>query len=63
MFLSGTSEIPRLTRQDAININENKKPTSWAEVTMIDVGHDEVDYTTPLTKKEEEKIENLMNKQ
>ena len=60
---TGKSEIPRLTRQDAININENKKPTSWAEVTMIDVGHDEVDYTTPLTKKEEEKIENLMNKQ
>ena len=60
---TGKSEIPRLTRQDAININENKKPTSWAEVTMIDLGHDEVDYTTPLTKKEEEKIENLMNKQ
>ena len=60
---AGKSEIPRLTRQDAINISEKKKPTSWAEAAMVDLGHDTVDYTTPLTKKEEEKIESLLTKQ
>ena len=57
------NENPRLTRQDAIHIQENKKPTSWAEAAMVDLGHDEVDYTTPLTTKEETKIESLLNKQ
>ena len=60
---AGKSEIPRLTRQDAINISEKIKPTSWAEAAMVDLGHDTVDYTTPLTKKEEEKIDSLLTKQ